>query len=322
MNFRMAQRILGLMLMIFSLTMLPPIGVSFLYADGHWEPFLAAAAIIAGAGFLLWLPARNTRRDLRLRDNPALAAAARGGESVVPLFVFDDRLLRGRCGAPNRLAFLLESLWDLDRSLRERGAALLVRRGDPVKEAVRIAVECGAEAIFFSDDASGYARRRRERLEAACAEQQHLGVEHLQLAVDADLGQQRVARVAVALLGGHAAGRDDRQPLLLPGEDAARHRGDVGVAERFELGGGGVGAVAAAAVEDRAGRLVRRGGGDLIREQSGRHQLAVLEVGLLELVRLARVDQDDVAARDLLLRLERLDLLDLSPHLRLRTVRH
>ena len=46
MNFAMAQRILGLMLMIFSLTMLPPIAVSLLYADGHWQPFLASAAII------------------------------------------------------------------------------------------------------------------------------------------------------------------------------------------------------------------------------------------------------------------------------------
>jgi hypothetical protein len=40
------------------------------------------------------------------------------------------------------------------------------------------------------------------------------------------------------------------------------------------------------------------------------HQLAVLEVRLLVLVRLARVDQDNVAALDLRCRLERLDLLD------------
>ncbi len=50
---------------------------------------------------------------------------------------------------------------------------------------------------------------------------------------------------------------------------------------------------------------------DLVGEQSRRHQLAVLQVGLLVLVRLTGVDQDDVAALDLLLRLERLDLLDL-----------
>ena len=68
MNFAMAQRILGLMLMIFSLTMLPPIGVSLAYADGHWPPFAASGAIIAVAGLLLWLPARSARRELRLRD--------------------------------------------------------------------------------------------------------------------------------------------------------------------------------------------------------------------------------------------------------------
>ena len=68
MNFGMAQRILGIMLMIFSLTMLPPIGVSLLYADGHWQPFGASAAIIAAVGLLLWMPAREAKRELRLRD--------------------------------------------------------------------------------------------------------------------------------------------------------------------------------------------------------------------------------------------------------------
>ena len=84
----------------------------------------------------------------------------------------------------------------------------------------------------------------------------------------------------------------------------------------MHLLGGIVGAVAAAAVEDRAGGLVGRGLGDLVAEQARRHQLAVLEVGLLVLVRLAGVDQDDVAALDLLRGLEGLDLLDLLLGLR------
>ena len=57
-------------------------------------------------------------------------------------------------------------------------------------------------------------------------------------------------------------------------------------------------------------------------EQAGRHELASLEVGLLVLVRLAGVDQDDVAALDLLRRLKRLDLLDLSLGAHLGAGRH
>ncbi len=107
-------------------------------------------------------------RDLRLRDQPALATAAREAQRVVPLFVLDDELLRRGCGSPNRLAFLLDCLHDLDGSLRERGARLVVRRGDPVEEAMRVAAEGDAGALHLSDDCSAYAARRRERLGREC----------------------------------------------------------------------------------------------------------------------------------------------------------
>ena len=190
-----------------------------------------------------------------------------------------------------------------------------LRHPDPLGVVDHLALQVGGVDDVVVDEADradpgrGEVERGR-RAEPAGAEQQHLGVEQLDLAVDPDLGQQRVARVAVALLGGHAAGGDDRQPLLLPGEDPAAHRGDVLVAEPLQLRGGDRRAVAGAAVEDRAGRLVGRGLGDLVGEQPRRHQLAVLQMGLLVLVRLAGIDQDDVAALDLLSGLERFDLLD------------
>ena len=108
-------------------------------------------------------------RNLRVRDNPALTAAARRGD-VVPLFVLDDTLLSGRSGTPNRIAFLLDSLRDLDRSLRDRGAKLLIRRGDPVEHALEGARRAGAEAIHIAEDVSSYAHHRQERLERACGE--------------------------------------------------------------------------------------------------------------------------------------------------------
>jgi deoxyribodipyrimidine photo-lyase len=106
-------------------------------------------------------------RDLRLRDNPALAAAAKA-ERTVPLFVLDQKLLDSRFAAPNRVAFMLEALRDLDSSLRQAGGRLYIRRGDPVVEAIALARECGAAELHTAADWSVYARRREERLRAAC----------------------------------------------------------------------------------------------------------------------------------------------------------
>ena len=127
MNFRMAQRILGLMLMIFSLTMLPPIAVSFIYADGHWEPFLVSAAIIASAGLLLWMPARNTRRDLRLRDGflivavfwvfLGLAGATPLYLSDVPDLSFTDSVFEAVSGFTTTGATVIVGLDELPKSI-------------------------------------------------------------------------------------------------------------------------------------------------------------------------------------------------------------
>lgn len=109
--------------------------------------------------------------DLRVHDNAALAAAAARCERVVPLFVLDEEILAGSCASANRLAFLLDCLTDLDGSLRNRGAGLIVRRGELVEETLRVANRHGASSIDMSADCTPYATRRRERLARACAEQ-------------------------------------------------------------------------------------------------------------------------------------------------------
>jgi deoxyribodipyrimidine photo-lyase len=100
-------------------------------------------------------------RDLRVRDNPVLAAAHESADRVVPLFVLDDTMLRLTShGRPNRYGFLCECLHDLDASLRARGAALFVRRGVWIEEVVRVAQQCEASSIHLARDVSGYARAR------------------------------------------------------------------------------------------------------------------------------------------------------------------
>ena len=102
-------------------------------------------------------------RDLRIRDNPALHGACGECERVVPLFVFDDAVLAA-FGAPNRVAFLLEALRDLDASLKALGGSLVVQRGEVAVEVARVAEEVGATVLFLAEDVSTYARRREQRL--------------------------------------------------------------------------------------------------------------------------------------------------------------
>ena len=68
MQLTVIQRILGLLMMTFSLTMLPPILVGQLMSDPDLLPFWEGFALTLITGLLLWLPVRNARADLRLRE--------------------------------------------------------------------------------------------------------------------------------------------------------------------------------------------------------------------------------------------------------------
>lgn len=118
---------------------------------------------MAGSGTgLVWF-----RRDLRVRDHPALRAALNRHERVVPVFCFDDRLLHGRHASGPRTQFLLECLDELDSELRDRGSGLVVRHGKPERELVEIAEEVGAEAVHFTREVSPFGRQRGKRCESA-----------------------------------------------------------------------------------------------------------------------------------------------------------
>ncbi len=100
------------------------------------------------------------RRDLRLRDNPALAHAIAHGPDVVPVFILDERLLASRSAGARRNAFLLGGLAQLDRDLRARGSRLIVRRGLPEVELARLCAEVQATTIVAQQDCSPFAQRR------------------------------------------------------------------------------------------------------------------------------------------------------------------
>jgi deoxyribodipyrimidine photo-lyase len=104
------------------------------------------------------------RRDLRVHDHPALTAAVREHDRIVPVFVLDDALLDGRAASTARAGFLAGCLRALDDELRRRGAGLIVRRGRPEEELTRLARETGAGAVYWTSDVSPYARARDRRV--------------------------------------------------------------------------------------------------------------------------------------------------------------
>lgn len=68
MKFAAVQKVLGLLLTLFSLTMLPPAVVALIYRDGAVWPFLLSLIIILSMGLMIFLPVARSQHVLRLRD--------------------------------------------------------------------------------------------------------------------------------------------------------------------------------------------------------------------------------------------------------------
>lgn len=89
------------------------------------------------------------RRDLRVHDHAALAAAAAAGGRLVPLYIFDPRYWHRPDTSARQFDFLVESLADLDRALRQRGSELCLRSGTPTEVLSRLHAQHGIASLHF-----------------------------------------------------------------------------------------------------------------------------------------------------------------------------
>jgi deoxyribodipyrimidine photo-lyase len=112
------------------------------------------------------------RRDLRLTDNPAWAAASEAADRVTALYVLDPVLLA--TAGEFRRTQLFSHLHGLDQSLARLGGRLLVRTGPPATVVPEVAAANRASLVVVNADVTPYARRRDrtvgERLESALQE--------------------------------------------------------------------------------------------------------------------------------------------------------
>ncbi|GAA0544390.1 MAG: potassium transporter [Alteromonadaceae bacterium] len=68
MQYRSIIRILGLLIAIFSISMVPPAFVAYWYKDGAGVPFILSFVLCVVIGFLIWYPNRQYKEELKVRD--------------------------------------------------------------------------------------------------------------------------------------------------------------------------------------------------------------------------------------------------------------
>ncbi|CAJ2375967.1 MAG: K(+) transporter TrkH [Arenicellales bacterium IbO2] len=120
-------KILGILLMLFSVTLLPPLAVSFFAADGAMFPFAAALALNLALGAAFWLPSRNCARELRLSDGFVVVVlfwTVLSAMGAVPLFLsrapalgIVDALFESMSGLTTTGATILTGIDDLPKSI-------------------------------------------------------------------------------------------------------------------------------------------------------------------------------------------------------------
>jgi trk system potassium uptake protein TrkH len=129
MNLPVVSRILGLLLGMFSLTMIPPMIISWIFDDGSWITFLGGMGVIIGAGLIFWAMGKpaSSGADLRLRDGFLIVSlfwVVIGIAGSVPLIMstsldisITDAAFESISGLTTTGATVLTGLDDLPRSI-------------------------------------------------------------------------------------------------------------------------------------------------------------------------------------------------------------
>ncbi|CAN5811845.1 deoxyribodipyrimidine photo-lyase [soil metagenome] len=97
------------------------------------------------------------RRDFRITDNTALAAASEAVE-VVPVYIVSSWSKQHQWTGANRQGFLCGCLNSLSQNLEAIGSRLIIRQGDALEELEKLVSETRAEAIYFNRDPDPYGR--------------------------------------------------------------------------------------------------------------------------------------------------------------------
>ncbi|MBY5994203.1 TrkH family potassium uptake protein [Ferrimonas balearica] len=93
MEYRTITRIIGLLVALFSITMLPPALIAVIYKDGGGTTFVQAFVVSLTLGLLLWYPNRYAKQELRSREGFLIVVlfwTVLGSIGAIPLLLADS----------------------------------------------------------------------------------------------------------------------------------------------------------------------------------------------------------------------------------------
>ena len=112
------------------------------------------------------------KTDLRLHDNETLVKAIAQGDSIIPVYCFDETHFNNseygfqKTGS-FRAQFLLESLIDLDNNLRELGSGLVILKGKPEVEIPKIVSQYKANKVVAKREVAFEERQMESKVQEA-----------------------------------------------------------------------------------------------------------------------------------------------------------
>ncbi|TWW64848.1 cryptochrome circadian regulator 1a [Takifugu flavidus] len=110
------------------------------------------------------------RKGLRLHDNPSLKDSLLGADSVRCVYILDPWFAGSSNVGINRWRFLLQSLEDLDSSLRKLNSRLFVIRGQPTDVFPRLFKEWNISRLSYEYDSEPFGKERDAAIKKLASE--------------------------------------------------------------------------------------------------------------------------------------------------------
>ncbi len=104
------------------------------------------------------------RRDLRLEDNTALNKALNSSNSIIPIFIFDNSIIKNLSKDDARISFIYNQLVRINTLLKSFNSSLLVLHGDPEKLILELVQKKDIGALYSNLDYEPYALERDKKI--------------------------------------------------------------------------------------------------------------------------------------------------------------